>query len=85
MFPLPNLGPVLRQLANNIYNGVGVQILRGFPITKYSKPDQNIAFLGINAWIGDQRLNQGASRGLCHIKVRSQLSRKRNTYRDFYC
>lgn len=68
-FPLPTLGPVLRQLANNIYHGVGVQILRGFPITQYAKADQNMAFLGINTWIGDQRLDQGASRGLCHIKV----------------
>lgn len=69
-FPLPRLGPVLRTLAHNIYNGIGVQILRGFPIGKYEKEDQNIAFLGINSWIGDQRLNQGARRGLCHIKVR---------------
>ncbi|KAF5014380.1 hypothetical protein F66182_14657, partial [Fusarium sp. NRRL 66182] len=67
-FPLPTLGPVLRQLSHNIYHGVGVQILRGFPVSKYTKEDQIVAFLGINAWIGDRRLNQGANRGICHIK-----------------
>lgn len=69
-FHLPNLGPALRQIANNIYNGTGFQILRGFPVADYSKEDQMIAFLGINAWIGDQKLNQGADRAVCHIKVR---------------
>ncbi|KAH8649149.1 taurine catabolism dioxygenase family protein [Xylariales sp. PMI_506] len=67
-FPLPNLGSTLRKLAENIYNGTGVQILRGFPIQKYEKEDQLIAFTGVNAWIGDERLNQGANRGICHIK-----------------
>jgi hypothetical protein len=68
-FLLPTVGSLLRRLAHNIYHGVGVQILRGFPVQSYSKEDQVIAFLGINAWIGDVRLDQGASRGLCHIKV----------------
>ncbi|KAF1809132.1 taurine catabolism dioxygenase family protein [Eremomyces bilateralis CBS 781.70] len=72
-FPLPTLGPVLRQLANNIYNGTGLQILRGFPIAQYSTEDQMIAFLGINAWIGDQKLNQGAQRAVCHIKSIAHL------------
>jgi Taurine catabolism dioxygenase TauD, TfdA family len=66
---LPTLGPVLRQLSHSLYHGVGVQILRGFPVQKYSKVDQVIAFVGINSWIGDRRLNQGAHRGICHIKV----------------
>ncbi|CAH0044607.1 unnamed protein product [Clonostachys solani] len=67
-FRLPTVGPILRQLSDNIYNGVGVQILRGFPIQRYDKEEQVIAFLGINSWIGDRRLNQGAGRGVCHIK-----------------
>ncbi|KAH7140285.1 taurine catabolism dioxygenase family protein [Dactylonectria estremocensis] len=72
-FILPTLGPILRQLSNNIYNGVGVQVLRGFPIKSYEKTDQVIAFLGINSWVGDRRLNQGANRGICHIKSITHL------------
>lgn len=68
-FPLPVLGPMLRGISDEIYNGIGVQILRGFPVQKYDKTDQIIAFLGINAWVGDRRLNQGADRAICHIKV----------------
>jgi hypothetical protein len=60
---------VLEDVAKNIDRGVGVQVLRGFSIQSYSKEDQIIAFLGINSWIGDERLNQGADRGFCHIKV----------------
>jgi hypothetical protein len=68
-FPLPTLGPVLRRLAENIYNGTGVQILRGFPIQDYNKEDRVLVFLGINSWIGDRRLDQGARKGIVHIKV----------------
>ncbi|KAF3801463.1 hypothetical protein GCG54_00014677 [Colletotrichum gloeosporioides] len=72
-FPLPVLGPMLRGVSDKIYNGIGVQILRGFPVQKYDKTDQIIAFLGINAWVGDRRLNQGADRAICHIKSISHL------------
>uniref|UniRef100_A0A8H7K4A2 TauD/TfdA-like domain-containing protein n=1 Tax=Bionectria ochroleuca TaxID=29856 RepID=A0A8H7K4A2_BIOOC len=72
-FKLPTVGPILRQLSDNIYKGVGVQILRGFPIQRYNKEEQVIAFLGINSWIGDRRLNQGAGRGVCHIKSITHL------------
>ncbi|KAF4626885.1 hypothetical protein G7Y89_g11270 [Cudoniella acicularis] len=58
-FPLPTLGPALRQLSENIYNGTGVNLLRGFPIQNYSKEHQATIFLGLNSWIGDQRLSQG--------------------------
>ncbi|KAI8305329.1 hypothetical protein K4K61_005391 [Colletotrichum sp. SAR11_59] len=64
---------MLRGISNEIYNGIGVQILRGFPVQKYDKTDQIIAFLGINAWVGDLRLNQGADRAICHIKSISHL------------
>ncbi|ETS86534.1 hypothetical protein PFICI_00362 [Pestalotiopsis fici W106-1] len=72
-FHLPNFGRVLEELAQNIYNGVGVQVLRGFPVQSYSKEDQIIAFIGINSWTGNERLNQGADRGLCHIKSISHI------------
>lgn len=68
-FQLPILGPILRGVSYEIYNGIGVQILRGFPVQRYDKTDQIIAFLGINAWVGDRRLNQGADRAICHIKI----------------
>lgn len=68
-FPLPRLGPTLRDISRNIYEGTGVNLLRGFPIQNYAKEEQIIIFLGLNSWVGDQRLNQGTGRGICHIKV----------------
>ncbi|TVY50738.1 Taurine hydroxylase-like protein SAT17 [Lachnellula cervina] len=67
-FPLPQLGPTLRGIAKNLYQGTGLNLLRGFPIQKYDKEEQVIIFLGINAWVADTRLDQGIGRGICHIK-----------------
>ncbi|TVY35889.1 Taurine hydroxylase-like protein [Lachnellula occidentalis] len=67
-FPLPQLGPTLRGIAKNLYQGTGLNLLRGFPIQKYDKEEQIIIFLGINAWVADTRLDQGIGRGICHIK-----------------
>ncbi|TVY26050.1 Taurine hydroxylase-like protein, partial [Lachnellula hyalina] len=67
-FPLPQLGPTLRGIAKNLYQGTGLNLLRGFPIQKYEKEEQIIIFLGINAWVADTRLDQGIGRGICHIK-----------------
>lgn len=75
-FPLPSLGPELRNIAENLYHGTGVNLLRGFPIQKYDKEAQVIIFLGLNSWIGDQRLGQGTGRGLVHIKVGSILAKR---------
>ncbi|KAF5502598.1 Taurine hydroxylase-like protein SAT17 [Colletotrichum aenigma] len=49
-FQLLILGPILRGVSDEIHNGIGFQILRGFPVQKYDKTDQIIALLGINAW-----------------------------------
>ncbi|TVY37215.1 Taurine hydroxylase-like protein [Lachnellula subtilissima] len=67
-FPLPNLGRTLRGIAKNLYQGTGLNLLRGFPIQKYEKEEQIIIFLGLNAWVADTRLDQGIGRGICHIK-----------------
>jgi hypothetical protein len=69
-FALPNFGPALRDISKNLYRGTGVNLLRGFPIQNYNKEHQVIIFLGLNSWIGDERLSQGTGRGLVHIKVR---------------
>ncbi|PYH97888.1 taurine catabolism dioxygenase family protein [Aspergillus ellipticus CBS 707.79] len=66
-FPLPHLGQVLRQISHELYQGTGLYLLRGVPVEKYSPEDVVAICLGINAWVGDQRLPQGLNRGLCHI------------------
>ncbi|GME63457.1 taurine catabolism dioxygenase family protein [Neofusicoccum parvum] len=74
-FPLPSLGQVLRNISHNIYHGTGINLLRGIPVEKYEKDELVIVCLGLNSWVGDQRLPQGIRRGLCHIKSIAHIER----------
>ncbi|KAE8391483.1 hypothetical protein ETB97_006777 [Aspergillus alliaceus] len=75
-FPLPNLGPTLRSLSNEIHNGRGFFVLRGLDIDRYSREDNIIIYAGVSSHIGsirgrqeDRRFNaNGGSVVLSHIK-----------------
>ncbi|KAI1190656.1 hypothetical protein F5B17DRAFT_49775 [Nemania serpens] len=53
-FPLPTLGPKLRAVADDIYNGKGFHVIRGLDPNDYSVEDLAIIQLGIQAYIADQ-------------------------------
>ena len=57
-FPLPQLGPKLLQLSQDLYNGLGVLVIRGLNQDDYEVGDLNIAWLGVQAYIADQRGRQ---------------------------
>ncbi|KAL7628687.1 hypothetical protein AAE478_000202 [Parahypoxylon ruwenzoriense] len=54
-FPLPTLGPKLDKLSQDIYNGTGLCVVRGINPEEYSVEDLTIVWLGIQAYIADQR------------------------------
>ncbi|KAI1390161.1 Clavaminate synthase-like protein [Hypoxylon trugodes] len=54
-FPLPSLGPKLDELSQDIYNGKGLCVVRGIEPDKYPVEDLTIIWLGIQAYIADQR------------------------------
>ncbi|KAI2602017.1 Clavaminate synthase-like protein [Hypoxylon sp. NC1633] len=54
-FPLPTLGPELDKLSNDIHNGTGLCVVRGINPDNYSVEDLTIVWLGIQAYIADQR------------------------------
>ncbi|KAI0451765.1 Clavaminate synthase-like protein [Xylaria acuta] len=54
-FPLPNLGPRLKDHAADIHQGSGLCIVRGLKSGAYSAEDNTIIFLGIASYIGSQR------------------------------
>lgn len=88
-FPLPKLGPVLRGISKNLYQGTGLNLVRGFPIKNYDREQQIMIFLGLNAWVADTRLDQGIGRGIVHIKVRcnnhhTQASLSLHPHEKFY-
>ncbi|RYO88185.1 hypothetical protein DL766_002820 [Monosporascus sp. MC13-8B] len=57
-FPLPTLGPLLEQLSHDVYNGTGFCVIRGINKDDYSVEDLTVIWLGIQAYIADQRGRQ---------------------------
>jgi len=47
IFPLPTLGPVLKDLARELYSGRGFFVLRTIPIDQYTKTELVIVYAGI--------------------------------------
>ncbi|XXG93969.1 hypothetical protein Hte_000219 [Hypoxylon texense] len=54
-FPLPTLGPKLDELSHDIYNGKGLCVIRGINPDEWAVEDLTIIWLGIQAYIADQR------------------------------
>ncbi|KAL2197003.1 hypothetical protein P885DRAFT_68900 [Corynascus similis CBS 632.67] len=68
-FPLPTLGPKLRQLANDIHCGRGFAVVRGLRPGEFSPEDNVLVFLGISSYIGVQRGRQDEEGNmLMHIR-----------------
>jgi hypothetical protein len=72
-FPLPNLRHILYVLCNEVHNGKGFFVLRGLDPAKYSVEDSMVIFLGIQAYIAEQRARQddkGNMIGTYHVYTR---------------
>lgn len=54
-FPLPVLGTYLEKASERIYNGIGILVLRGLDVGRYSAEDLVIIFLGVSSYIAEQR------------------------------
>ncbi|KAI9805763.1 MAG: hypothetical protein M1833_005256 [Piccolia ochrophora] len=57
-FPLPVLGPILRDLARAIHDGQGFHLLRGLNPKKYSAEMNCILYIGVSSYIGEVRGRQ---------------------------
>ncbi|OTB14007.1 hypothetical protein K445DRAFT_319544 [Daldinia sp. EC12] len=57
-FPLPTLGPKLDELSQDIHNGSGLCVIRGINPEEYSVEDLTIIWLGVQAYIANQRGRQ---------------------------
>ncbi|KAJ7811045.1 hypothetical protein B0H14DRAFT_2860993 [Mycena olivaceomarginata] len=68
-FPLKVLDKALSKAVDEIFNGVGLRIIRGLPVQKYDRKAQIIAFAGISAYIGEHRYRQGPSAAaIAHLR-----------------
>ncbi|KAF5313517.1 hypothetical protein D9611_008500 [Ephemerocybe angulata] len=68
-FPLPTLGPILRDLSRELYSGRGFFVLRTLPVDDYSREDIILIYAGVSSYIGSLRGVQDRDAGvLAHIK-----------------
>jgi hypothetical protein len=67
-FPLPRLGPQLDGILAELLEGRGFAMLRGFPVDRYARDEQAIAYLGIGAWFGGARSQNAKGHLLGHVK-----------------
>src|SRR5262249_11891795 len=67
-FPLPELSGVLRSLLAELLEGRGFVMLRGFPVRKYSRDEQAIAYMGLGSYFGRARSQNAKGHLLGHVK-----------------
>jgi hypothetical protein len=51
-FPLPTLGPELRDIARELINGRGVVLIRGVPVDRYGKQRASTIYWGVGMHLG---------------------------------
>jgi hypothetical protein len=67
-FPLPTLGPVLKEILTELLDGRGFVMLRGLPVERMTREEQALAYLGIGSWLGGFRSQNAKGHLLGHVK-----------------
>jgi hypothetical protein len=67
-FPLPKLGPVLRELLHELLDGRGFVLLRGLPVERWTRVQQAVAYMGLGSWLGRPRSQNAKGHLLGHVK-----------------
>ena len=67
-FPLPNLGPRLAAIRDELLHGRGFSLVRGLPVRRWGARDNAIAFMGLGAHVGRPRSQNAAGHLLGHVR-----------------
>ena len=67
-FALPVLGKTLAGILSEILEGRGFAMLRGFPVDRYAREEQAIAYMGIGSHFGKARSQNAKGHLLGHVK-----------------
>jgi hypothetical protein len=67
-FELPSLGITLAGILAEILEGRGFAMLRGFPVDRYSREEQAIAYMGMGSYFGKARPQNAKGHLLGHVK-----------------
>lgn len=68
-FPLPIFGPALARIREQLLNGLGLTLIRGFPIERYTRAEAAAAFFGIGSYLGRAVSQNAKGHVLGHVKA----------------
>jgi len=67
-FPLPRFGQRLTQILEELLEGRGFVLMRGFPVERYSVQETAVAYMGIGSYFGRPRSQNAKGHLLGHVK-----------------
>ena len=67
-FPLPTLGPRLERMLEEVLTGRGFVLIRGFPVQRWSRLQNAVAFFGVGTYLGAARSQNAEGHVLGHVK-----------------
>lgn len=67
-FPLPNLAASLKAMRNELLNGKGFILYKGFPVDEWGSHKSAIAYMGLGTYIGYPVSQNGRGHILGHVK-----------------
>ena len=77
-FPLPVFGPTLARAREELLNGRGFQLIRGFPVQRYGRAEAAAAFYGIGRYLGRAVSQNSKGHMLGHVKKMTDLDYNTN-------
>ena len=78
-FLLPTLRYKLADIKQQLMEGVGISLLRGIPVDKYSVKENAIAFWGMSRYLGDVVSQNGKGHLLGHVaNIFGEIDLKKN-------
>jgi hypothetical protein len=67
-FNLPNLGPKLASICNDVMTGRGFALVRGLPVERWSIRQSATAYFGVGTHFGNARSQNGKGHVLGHVR-----------------
>lgn len=78
-FPLPTLGPQIKRLVDEVENGRGVALLKGFPVGEMSEDRLRLAYWGFGVYAGNVISQNSKGQLLAEVSDRGNAYGDRNT------
>jgi len=75
-FPLPTVGTKLDKASHDIHNGRGFGLIRGVKPGRFSVEDMTLVYLGVSAYIADQRGRQDSKGNMLGTLYRAATQRR---------